>query len=233
MALEQDPSRIEDEAIRASLMAMSKALICDDCLKAAEQEEREKREAEWKARLPELYRRAGIPAAFTEMGNAPRQDAARWIWNHRRENLLICGDTGTGKTTSACRVLMRLVQNGAEVRYMTLRRFLDEIRNCKMRRPDESGDISQTDLYFDRLKRLEVVCVDEIVGKTRGGDGVMEAMFDLIDRAYMGEIGPLWLIGNVRDKSMEMLFDEETGAVERRLGTFRAITLTADGMREG
>lgn len=232
IALTQDPSKIEDEVIRASLIEMSKALICDDCLKSVEHEEREKREAEWQAKLPELYRRAGIPLAFTVMETAPRQDAARWIWNHRRENLLICGDTGTGKTTSVCRVLMRMVQNGASVRYMTFRRLIDELRNRKMSRPADE-DISQVDLYFDKLRRHEAVCIDEIVGKVKGGDGVAEAMFDLIDRAYAGESGPLWLVGNVRDKSMEAIFEEEAGAVERRLTTFRTLTLTADGIREG
>jgi DNA replication protein DnaC len=127
---------------------------------------------------------------------------------------------------------MRMVENGWRVKYMTFRRFLDEIRNCKMRRPDESGDISQTELYYDRLRQYKVLCLDEIVGKTKSGENVMETLYEIIDMAYNGMLCPLWLIGNVRDKSMESLFGDETGAVMRRLQSlrFKQITLTREGV---
>ena len=229
-----DPGGFQDGVFASFARSMAEHIICDACKEELDKAEREKKEAEWRAMLPELYFKAGIPTAFTLMPNAPRQYAARTIWNHREENMLITGDTGTGKTTSACRVLMRMVENGWKVKYMTFARFLDEIRNCKMRRPDESGDISQVELYYDRLRQYKALCLDEIVGKTQSGENVMQTLYELIDMAYSGMICPLWLIGNVRERSLEMLFGDETGSVMRRLQSlrFRQIGLTKEGVME-
>lgn len=209
-------------------------VICDECAEKAKAEEQAKRDAEWKEKLPRLYLEAGIPTAFTLMAEAKRQDVAKLIWQHRFENLFITGDTGTGKSTSACRVLMRMIENGWHVKYMKFSTFIDKIRDCKMRRPDEYSDITQVEVFYDKLKQYKVLCIDEIAGKTKTGENVMEILFDLIDAAYSGTICPVWLIGNVRQNSMDMLFGEETESVMRRLQSFRfrQIGLTMEGISQ-
>lgn len=226
-----DPNAVEDDVLRQSLVCMTEALICDDCSKKAEQEENELREAEWQKRLPELYHEAGIPYGFTVMEKAIRQDAAKAIWNHRNENILITGESGAGKTTCVCRVLMRLVQNGANVKYMSFRRLLDNVRNRRMMKPSDD-DINQVDLYYDGLFRHDFLVIDEIIGKVKGNEMATETLFDIIDQAYAGRRCALWLVGNVREQSMEMLFGDEAGAVERRLCSFKKILIEPNGVIE-
>lgn len=212
--------------------AFPDGIVCDECAESNRlkvvKEERDKFEEE----LPELYSLAGIPRAFVAMPSAPRQDVCKWLWERRERNVLLYGDTGVGKTTAAARVLMRFVQMGERVKFMSFSRFIDLSRATRMRRPD-SMCLNPVEDMFRTLNENKIVCIDEIAGKTRNSDSAFGELFDLIDMAYNGTLSPLWLIGNVREKSLDMLFGEEVYAVKRRLSDgFVCGYVTADGVIE-
>ena len=56
---------------------------------------------------------------------------AEWIYLHREENLLLSGQTGTGKSTSACFVAVELLKQWKCVNYTSLRGLLDLWRKAK------------------------------------------------------------------------------------------------------
>ena len=104
-----------DKEIDAVFMRGLEAVSCDDCaerMRADERaREREERRRERLARIDELMEAAGIQPRFRRLS---AEDAAPEVgeWILQGGNVMLSGESGSGKTTTVCRCLRRLIADG-------------------------------------------------------------------------------------------------------------------------
>ena len=183
------------------------------CPKCQEEEDR-RYEAEFQLHVPEYIAEAGIPDGYrywrgttlsTVEGGPIVKHAAEWVWQHRKDNLLISGKTGMGKSTSACYAAMRLIAAHQIVRYVKLQRLMCEWSEARM-----SDAAYGEQEFFGRFRKLDLLILDEAVGKVKDTESRREMMIELLDEIASGELKMrLWLLGNFRPGSIDALFGEE------------------------
>ena len=196
---------------------------CPACAERIKQEE-ERREleahkAEIIAKLPQLLESAGVEYLYCHdrasgqlFVEPPCRFVAEWIYLHRRENLLISGITGTGKSTSACFVAMKLIAEERRVRYTSLRRLLAEWRAAKT---------SDVDFAAEKMLRgiftKDIYIIDEVIGKARVSESGQELLFEILESVNSGACSArIWLLGNFYTGSIEEIFSDPE-PVRRRL----------------
>lgn len=202
---------------------------CDVC---NERMAEERKRREWADNLPKRAAAAGIPDLY-RLHRATRKPitapivphAARWVWENRDRNLLISGQTGVGKSTSACFAALRMLAEGKSVRYVKLRRLLAEWRDA--RTSDEpQGD----ERFFAAIRRLDLLIIDE-ADKAKTSESGQEMMYDLLDGIYCGEIRTkLWMIGNFRAGSLDDIFGDSEPVYRRIDEGFLCGGVTGDGV---
>lgn len=206
-----------------SLYANDDFRHCEKCREAlaaeAERREAEQRRRDFLASSPSLAAKSGIPDLYRihrktgEPLTAPLvPHVVKWLWDHRDSNLLISGKTGVGKSTSACFVAVKMLEEGKRVRYVKLRRLLSEWREART-----SEEAFADERFFDRIQKLHLLILDEVADKTKTTESGQEMMYELLDMIADGEIKTrLWMLGNFRDGTLKELFGD-TDPVYRRL----------------
>lgn len=107
---------------------------------------------------------------------APTQQALRTLdWVRRRENLVLCGPSGTGKTFFLEALGQHAVQHGHKVAWFSL-----EDLGAVLRRHRADDTITKT---IDRILRADLVIVDDIGLLPVSGDAA-EALYRLVDAGY-------------------------------------------------
>lgn len=209
----------DDPVWAESLKSMYNAVYCQECCdkrKAELKAEEERKRKEDLADAAEIrMENSGIPLNFRGM-NAPYiRHVAEWIYRNRNRNLLIGGETGTGKTSSACFVAKFLMDQGEYVKYYTRRKLTAEYVRSKC-----DSDINSGEMFLSRLAKNDLIIIDELVGKKGSGKmtpAEQELYFALVDGVYSGEYGcKLWIIGNFYDGAIKSLFDDPD-PLKRRL----------------
>jgi DNA replication protein DnaC len=128
--------------------------------------------------------RAGFPTGKTfdawEEGlssiPAPTQSALRTLeWIDRRENLVVCGPAGTGKTFLLEALGQAAVEAGKQVAWFTLEGLGVLVRRC---RADDS--VAKA---IARILRADLVVIDDI-GLLPVGADAAEGLYRLVDAAY-------------------------------------------------
>ena len=206
--------------------------LCEKCTKAAEQEKlRQKQEAhraERIARLPQLLEAAGIEYLYSHdrssgklFAEPPCRYAAAWIYRHRRENLLISGITGSGKSTSACFIAAGLIREEYKVRYTTLRKLLSDWRAAKTSDRDYAVEEMLRNIFHK-----DYFIIDEVVGKARVSESGQELLFEILESVNSGAChAKIWLLGNFYTGSIEEIFSDPEPVRRRIQENFSCVVL--------
>ena len=107
---------------------------------------------------------------------APAQQALRTLeWVHRRENLVVCGPSGTGKTFLLEALGQQAVEAGLKVAWFTL-----EDLGVLLRRHRADDTVSKA---IARVLRADLAVVDDI-GLLPVAEDAAEGLYRLVDAAY-------------------------------------------------
>ena len=107
---------------------------------------------------------------------APTQQALRTLeWVHRRENLIVCGPAGTGKTFLLEALGQQAVEAGLHVAWFSL-----ESLGVLVRRHRADDTVTKA---ITRILRSDLVMVDDI-GLLAVGADAAEGLYRLVDAAY-------------------------------------------------
>ncbi len=107
---------------------------------------------------------------------APTQQALQTLeWIHRRENLVVCGPAGTGKTFLLEALGHTAVEAGLHVAWFTL-----ESLGVLVRRHRADDTVTKA---INRILRADLVIIDDI-GLLPVGADAAEGLYRLVDAAY-------------------------------------------------
>ena len=147
------------------------------------------------------------------------RELARGDYIDRRENVLLIGNSGTGKTHLATALAFAACQQGRRVRFFTVTALVTQLLERREQR--------QLERLHKHLERLDLLVLDELgyVPFTKAG---AELLFDVVSRAY--EPTSIVLTTNLPFEAwVEVMGNERlTGALLDRL-THRVHILEANG----
>lgn len=187
---------------------------CEDCMKKEDQEKAEaedQTEADEEATLESAAKEAGVKDAYN-LKTPPVRYVAKWIWEHRFENVLLSGQTSSGKSTSAGVVARNLIREGYSIQVKYLTGLLDEWRfvRCDNDNPEGIRDL------FRRLESTDYLIIDECADKNVNTQSTQEFMFRLLEDIYNGSFhGKVFLLGNFYRGSIGDIFGDDAPARRR------------------
>lgn len=137
----------------------------------------------------------------------------------KKENVLIIGNPGTGKTHLACALAFAACSQGRNVRFCTVTQLVTELKECQEER--------RLQRLQKHLQRLQLLVLDELgyVPFTKTG---AELLFEVISQAY--ERQSLMVTSNLPFQEWTEILGSErlTGALLDRI-THRCHILEANG----
>lgn len=215
---EYDPTET-DEYFRDLTMDSLGRMICPECVKKREEKriaelETERRE-ELSGTIDKRIGKTGIPENFQKMDKPFVRHAAEWIYRNRENSLLISGETGAGKTSSACFIArLLMLRDEIAVRYVTRQILFADYVRAKT----ENGDNEFS--FLSRLDRLDLLIIDELIGKkgySKLSDSAQELLFNIVDGVYSkSRKTKVWILGNFHRGSITELVDDPE-PLKRRL----------------
>ena len=221
---------LADEFLGAFMRSSLEQQICDECVVANQskvKEEEIRQKLQYRVSNADmLLTEAGIPPNLRGLAKPPKRDIANFIWKNRHRNILLGGISGSGKTTSACACLERmLIHDGIPVKYLNLSTL-----SMKLNAVSRFGSKETPIAFLDKLSDYDVICIDEVFGKTRWNDMVCELLFTLIDSATSGDYNfHLWLLGNIHFQSIQNMFEDDEAVIRRLEEFFVCSTIHDDG----
>lgn len=121
----------------------------------------------------------GMPSIFErvpfEVAPKRARDWARKCWKGDSRNLVLIGDSGTGKTEAACALLGAMAPH-VRCRFATFGDILREVRATYGADGTEAG-------VMGKWESCAVLCLDDL-GKERPTQDVLDKLFALIDHRY-------------------------------------------------
>lgn len=154
---------------------------------------------------------------------APTQQALRTLeWVHRRENLVVCGPAGTGKTFLLEALGQHAVEAGLHVAWFTL-----EALGVLVRRHRADDSVTKA---ISRILRADLVVVDDI-GLLPVGTDAAEGLYRLVDAAY--EKRSIAISSNLHPAGFDELMPKTlaTATVDRLLHHAHLCQTTGDSVR--
>jgi len=175
--------------------------------------------------------RAGFPTGKTfaawdpELWSipAPTQQALRTLeWVHRRENLIVCGPAGTGKTFLLEALGQQAVEAGLHVAWFSL-----ESLGVLVRRHRADDTVTKA---ITRILRSDLVMVDDI-GLLAVGADAAEGLYRLVDAAY--EKRSIAISSNLHPAGFDELMPKTlaTATVDRLLHHAHLCQTSGDSVR--
>lgn len=154
---------------------------------------------------------------------APTQQALRTLeWVGRRENLVVCGPSGTGKTFLLEALGQQAVEKGLKVAWFTL-----EDLGVLIRRHRADDTVSKA---ISRVLRADLVVVDDI-GLLAVAQDAAEGLYRLVDAAY--EKRSIAISSNLHPAAFDELMPKTlaTATVDRLLHHAHVCQTTGDSIR--
>lgn len=154
---------------------------------------------------------------------APTQQALRTLeWVYRRENLVVCGPAGTGKTFLLEALGQQAVQAGLHVAWFTL-----EALGVLVRRHRADDSVTKA---ITRILRADLIVVDDI-GLLPVGTDAAEGLYRLVDTAY--EKRSIAISSNIHPAGFDELMTKTlaTATVDRLLHHAHLCQTTGDSVR--
>jgi DNA replication protein DnaC len=154
---------------------------------------------------------------------AATQQALRTLeWVHRRENLVVCGPSGTGKTFLLEALGQQAVEAGLHVAWFTL-----EALGVLVRRHRADDTVTKA---ITRILRADIVVVDDI-GLLAVGTDAAEGLYRLVDAAY--EKRSIAISSNLHPAGFDELMPKTlaTATVDRLLHHAHLCQTTGDSVR--
>jgi DNA replication protein DnaC len=137
----------------------------------------------------------------------------------KRENVLLVGNSGTGKTHLACALAFSACAQGRKVRFHTATDLVTQLVECREER--------RLQRLHKQLQRIHLLLIDEM-GYVPFSKTAAELLFEIISRAY--EHHSVMLTTNLAFEQWTEVFGSErlTGALLDRL-THRCHIIEANG----
>ena len=154
---------------------------------------------------------------------APTQQALRTLeWVHRRENLVVCGPSGTGKTFLLEALGQHAVEHGLKVAWFTL-----EDLGVLLRRHRADDTVTKA---ITRVLRADLVVVDDI-GLLPVAQDAAEGLYRLVDAAY--EKRSIAISSNLHPAAFDELMPKTlaTATVDRLLHRAHVCQTTGESVR--
>lgn len=154
---------------------------------------------------------------------APTQQALRTLeWVGRRENLVVCGPSGTGKTFLLEALGQQAVEQGLRVAWFTL-----ENLGVLLRRHRADDSVTKA---IARVLRADLVVVDDI-GLLPVSTDAAEGLYRLVDAAY--EKRSVAISSNLHPAAFDELMPKTlaTATVDRLLHHAHVCQTTGDSVR--
>jgi DNA replication protein DnaC len=154
---------------------------------------------------------------------AATQQALRTLeWVHRRENLVVCGPSGTGKTFLLEALGQQAVEAGLHVAWFTL-----EALGVLVRRHRADDTVTKA---IGRILCADIVVVDDI-GLLAVGTDAAEGLYRLVDAAY--EKRSIAISSNLHPAGFDELMPKTlaTATVDRLLHHAHLCQTTGDSVR--
>ena len=154
---------------------------------------------------------------------APTQQALRTLeWVHRRENLVVCGPSGTGKTFLLEALGQQAVEAGLHVAWFSL-----EDLGVLVRRHRADDTVTKA---ISRILRADLVMVDDI-GLLPVGADAAEGLYRLVDAAY--EKRSIAISSNLHPAGFDELMPKTlaTATVDRLLHHAHVCQTSGDSVR--
>jgi DNA replication protein DnaC len=154
---------------------------------------------------------------------APTQQALRTLeWVHRKENLVVCGPSGTGKTFLLEALGQHAVEQGMKVAWFTL-----ENLGVLLRRHRADDTVTKA---ITRVLRADLVVVDDI-GLLPVAADAAEGLYRLVDAAY--EKRSIAISSNLHPAGLDELMPKTlaTATVDRLLHHAHVCQTSGDSVR--
>ena len=203
------------------------ASACINCRRSnillAEEQEKKAKQMELLNTLEERMESSGFEGVFCCLETPVTRHNAEFIWKNKDKNLLISGETGAGKTSSAAFVIRHMMkERKLKVMYRNWSEFHGEYVKAKT-----SENKSAEDIFFKRLLNLDYLILDELAwrrGNSKLSPAAQELLFDIIDKAYNQKRKcKVWLLGNFYGKALEKMLDDPAPVLRRLQFAFQPV----------
>ena len=154
---------------------------------------------------------------------APTQQALRTLeWVHRRENLIVCGPAGTGKTFLLEALGQQAVEAGMHVAWFSLEQL-----GVLVRRHRADDTVTKA---INKILRSDLIMVDDI-GLLAVGADAPEGLYRLVDAAY--EKRSIAISSNLHPAGFDELMPKTlaTATVDRLLHHAHLCQTSGDSVR--
>lgn len=155
-------------------------VLCPECQAKENERIRQIRLQEHMEAVQRGIENSGIPRRY--MPEAPYVPFVYdWMMKHPGKNILLDGETGSGKSTSAGVLARHAIEGGVSVSYTQMYKLLDGWRDA--RRSDEPYGAER---FLNSIERADLLIIDEIADKNTCTESTQECMWRLLEDIYNG-----------------------------------------------